>query len=191
MEEIWKDVKGYEGLYQVSNLGRVLSLNYNGTKTNRILKKRIDTNGYVQYALYKNKKRKDFFAHQLVGMAFVENPNPEVYQIINHKDEDTTNNIWTNLEWCNNEYNCNYGTRNKRIKIKNTGKKRTQKTLKKMSESRQKKTYYQYNSESELVNIYTSKSELEENGFVYKNVWACCNGNRKTHKGHKWSFNPL
>ena len=109
MEE-WKYIEGYEGLYQVSNYGRVRSLFYRKKNQVQLLKLRKVTKGYLQVALWKNRKRKDFMVHKLVAEAFI--PNPNNYPQINHKDEDKTNNCVENLEWCTNEYNHNYGTRN-------------------------------------------------------------------------------
>ena len=108
MEEIWKDIEGYEGLYQVSNLGRVKSLKYNKTGRERILKIDKNKNGYLYILLYKNNKRKHYRIHRLVANAFIENPNN--YPYINHKDECKSNNNVNNLEWCSPKYNINHGT---------------------------------------------------------------------------------
>lgn len=110
--EIWKDIKDYEGLYQVSNMGRVKSLNYHNTKEERILKQNI-VRGYYQVCFSVNKKRKYYRVNRLVAQAFL--PNPNNYPCVNHKDENPKNNIVSNLEWCDVKYNINYGTRNKRI----------------------------------------------------------------------------
>lgn len=117
MKEIWKDIKGYEGLYQVSNLGRVKSLKrilkhkttYGGIYTvkGKILKPKEDK-GYYRYSLSNNGKNKLFFAHRLVAEAFI--PNPQHYLIVNHKDENPHNNKADNLEWCTIKYNVTYGT---------------------------------------------------------------------------------
>ena len=106
--EIWKDIKGYERLYQVSNLGRVKSLNkFKG----RILKPIIQ-NGYAYVDLSKHCEHHRMILHRLVAETFIENPLhlPEV----NHKDENKLNNCADNLEFCSSKYNSNYGTRNKR-----------------------------------------------------------------------------
>lgn len=109
IEEIWKDIPEYEGLYQISNLGRVRHIN----KYKHILYQKVDSYGYNAVILCKNGKIKYYRVHRLVGMSFI--PNPNNYPFINHKDECKTNNIVDNLEWCDNKYNCNWGTRNKRI----------------------------------------------------------------------------
>ena len=103
--EIWKDIKGYEGLYQVSNLGRVKS-----ERKNRLLKPRLQKNGYLRVNLYdKNSKRSTKSVHRLVAKAFISNPNN--LEFVNHKDENKTNNVVSNLEWCTAKYNSNYGTK--------------------------------------------------------------------------------
>lgn len=108
-KEIWKDVVGYEGLYQVSNLGRVKSL----FRYKKILKQFEDNKGYLRVTLYKNNKSKSIKVHKLVAEAFI--PNPNNYDCINHKDENKTNNRVENLEFCSFYYNLMYGTRVQRI----------------------------------------------------------------------------
>lgn len=116
MDEIWKDVVNYEGLYQVSNLGNVKSVarvvhRKNGTTTTypeRLLKCRSFGN-YVQAILSKDGKIKCFTVHRLVATAFI--PNPHNYPCVNHKDEVRTNNCVDNLEWCTYKYNNEYNNR--------------------------------------------------------------------------------
>lgn len=91
MEEVWKDIEGYEGLYQVSNLGNVKSLNYQGVSREKILKPFINSDGYKRVMLYKNKTIKRLSVHRLVAQAFIENPNN--YSCVNHKDENNQNNV--------------------------------------------------------------------------------------------------
>lgn len=113
MKEIWKDIKGYEGFYQISNLGNVRSLQRkapSGKSVKQIIRKQsIDKNGYCVVGLNKNKTQKTYKVHRLVAIAFIDNPKnlPEV----NHKDEDKTNNNVSNLEWCDAKYNLTYGSR--------------------------------------------------------------------------------
>lgn len=120
MQEIWKDIiieknsiiYDYTGLYQVSNLGRVRSLDRVDSsrhkRNGRMLKIRVDTSGYLSVRLYKNKEAKDFLVHRLVATAFLDNPNnlPQV----NHIDECKSNNCVDNLEWCDNQYNTQYSS---------------------------------------------------------------------------------
>ena len=112
------------GLYEISNLGRVKRLSYTrsifvNNKTqimtfkDRILKPIRHNNGYYAVSLSKNHKHKIFLIHKLVAQAFIKNPNN--YKCINHKDENKSNNYIDNLEWCNHKHNNNYGNHNKRI----------------------------------------------------------------------------
>ena len=124
MIEIWKDIAGYEGIYQVSNLGNVRSLdryiiNSKGSKCflkGKLMKLNKSGGGYVCINLTKNGKVKGHFVHRLVAQAFI--PNPHNLLQINHIDECITNNCVDNLEWCNSYYNTHYGTRNQRLQEK-------------------------------------------------------------------------
>lgn len=122
MTEIWKDIVGYEGLYQVSNLGNVKRLKgYKGRGKGYIVEEHliqpsINSRGYQNVVLCKNGKTKTFSMHRLVAIAFLDNSNN--LQQVNHKDEDKTNNCVYNLEWCDATYNNNYGTRNKKCSDK-------------------------------------------------------------------------
>ena len=116
MKEVWKDIHNYEGLYQVSNLGRVKSFRKStkyGSQDEYILKPHLANNGYCQVTLYDNTVRHKFLVHRLVAEAFIQNPNN--YPQVNHKDENPLNNSVSNLEWCTAEYNNAYGTARIRI----------------------------------------------------------------------------
>lgn len=108
MEE-WKEVPGYEGLYEVSNTGNVKSL-----IKNKIIKGFINRCGYRLVGLSKNKILKRFQVHRLVAQVFI--PNPDNLPMVNHKDEDKSNNSVDNLEWCDAKYNIHYGTRSDKVK---------------------------------------------------------------------------
>ena len=120
MIEVWKDIVGYEGKYQVSNIGRVKSLNYKRTGKEKILKNRVDNDGYMCVNLHKDGKLKSFLVHRLVAMAFVD--GYEEGLVVNHIDECKDNNVWTNLEWVTQQDNINYGTRTERQSEKMKGK---------------------------------------------------------------------
>ena len=107
MEEIWRDIKGYEGLYKISSYGRV----YSHYKKDCL--KPGNNRGYLYVNLYKKGKNNTCKIHRLVAEAFILNPNN--YEEVNHKDENKQNNRVENLEWCDRKYNANYGTINKRI----------------------------------------------------------------------------
>ena len=163
MIEIFKDIEGYENLYQISNLGNVKSLG-NGNSNNskeKILKPTKDKKGYLTVDLYKDGKRKIYKVHRLVAKVFIENPNnlPQV----NHKDEDKTNNAVENLEFCDAKYNINYGTRNEKI-------------------SKQLMCL-------ETGKIYTSTREVQKQlGFSHSNISRCCNGKLKQAYGYTWCY---
>lgn len=109
MEEIWKDVVHYEGLYEVSNLGRVRSTSTKKIKPQHSnYNKKTGQGGYMVVNLWKFNKGKNEYVHRLVAMAFI--PNPNNLPQVNHKDEVKTNNEASNLEWVTSKQNNNYGT---------------------------------------------------------------------------------
>ena len=159
-EEYWKPVVGYEGHYQVSNFGRVKSIKF-GKEI--ILKQKIK-GGYYHVGLSKNGIVKTYLVHRLVAEAFI--PNPNNLPQINHKDECKTNNIVSNLEWCDRKYNINYGTR-------------TEKYSKKV---------YQYTLDGKFVKEWKSTAECGRNGYNHRNVAACCRGELKKYKDFIWKY---
>lgn len=115
MQENWRNVEGYEGIYQVSDLGRIRSLPHicNGRNcSGRILSQAKDKDGYLVVNLSNGSKREHKRVHRLVALAFC--PNPFDYPQVNHIDECKTNNMVDNLEWCTVKYNINHGTRTER-----------------------------------------------------------------------------
>lgn len=115
MMEEWRAVPGYEGLYEVSNIGNVRNV-----RRNTLLRLQKTNNGYIRVHLCKNGISTGFQVHRLVAQAFI--PNPQDLPQVNHKDEDKTNNNVDNLEWCTAKYNMNFGTariRSINTKIKN------------------------------------------------------------------------
>ena len=117
MTEIWKDIKDYEGLYQVSNYGRVRSLdrydNVGRSRKGSIMTVTDNGKGYRAISLSKNGARKTYKVHRLVAEAFI--PNNDNLPQINHKDENRYNNHVDNLEWCSSKYNNNYGNHKKNV----------------------------------------------------------------------------
>ena len=189
MLEIWRTAiyKGviYEGLYKVSNLGRILSLNYNKTGKAKLRTPVEDKDGYFTVQLSKNGKRKTCKVHRLVAETFLYNPEnlPEV----NHKDEDKTNNFVflnedgsinkekSNLEWKTHRDNINHGTHNER-------------SAKTRTNGKQSKPVLQLTLDGELIREWPSIMECARNGFNQSHVCLCCNGKQKTYKGFKWCY---
>lgn len=190
MVEIWRDIEGYENLYQVSNFGRVKSLgngkshNYNLCKE-RILKNDIK-HGYQRVSLCKNGKCKHFFVHRLVAFAFI--PNTNNYPIINHKDEIKTNNFVDNLEWCDCKYNSNYGTLRERLSNIMKGKKMSQEAIEKMVNANSK-PILQLTKNDEIICKWKSGAEIKRVlGFEPAAISKVCLGKQKTSYGYKWKF---
>lgn len=174
MKEEWLDIAGFEGKYQVSNLGNVKSLNYNKTGEARLLKPNKTKNGYLQVALCKNNQRKMKLIHVLVAEAFI--PNPSGLPQVNHKDEQKNNNCVDNLEWCDAKYNINYGTHNQRSAEKRRGVYGRNKTCKPV-----------ICVETEI--IYSGAYEAEQKtGISNGNINQACQGKRKTAGGYHWSY---
>lgn len=167
-EEIWKDIKDYEGLYQVSNWGRVKSLWFGKEK---ILQPVKHKNGYLYVSLG---RKKIISIHRLVAEVFI--PNPNNLPQINHKDEDKTNNRVENIEWCNCKYNINYGTHNKRVSD-------TQ-----INDQNKSKKVIQFTLDGEFVKEWVSLHECSRNGFQHQNIIRCCRGEYKQHKGFIWKY---
>lgn len=113
-----KYIPSFEGKYEVDKTGRVFN-----SKTGDELKQQVTTNGYKSVALYKNGKYIHVRVHRAVAMAFIENPNNLPF--VNHKDESRTNNAVENLEWCDHQYNINYGTARERQAAKIRGRRRS------------------------------------------------------------------
>ena len=125
MIEVWKDVPGFEGIYRVSNLGMVRSLDRvkkDGRRMyGRIRKPHRDSCGYMLVQLYKDNEKKHYSIHRLVALAFI--PNPDNLPQVNHKDEVRDHNTVDNLEWCTVLYNQNYGHRKERTSSSSRGEK--------------------------------------------------------------------
>lgn len=165
MQVEWKDIKGYEGLYQVSNTGLVLSLHYYGGNRQRVLSPGKDKDGYLQVCLCKNGECKQFKIHRLVGQTFLVNPNnlPQ----INHIDENKQNNRVDNLEWCTNEYNNNYGSKN----------------------DWNKKKIAQYSLDNEFICEYSSIKEASKKlNKNHSHISQCCLGQRNQAYGFIWRY---
>ena len=212
MLEIWRTVisdgEPYEG-YKVSNLGRMMSLNYRNTGKAKLMNPEEIKNGYLRVKLCKDGKRKRCLVHRLVAQTFL--PNPEGKPCINHKiegkkgkkinmvffNEDATiDKERTTIEWTTYEENNNYATRNERagkaISKARKGKHLSEETKRKISEKttngKLSKKVLQLSLSGELIREWPSVMECARNGFNQGAVAACCRGERKTHKGFRFMY---
>lgn len=177
MEEIWKDIEGYEGLYQVSNIGRVKSLkrtvNHKRlgvyTINERILSAADKGLGYMVVGLSKNGKTKTLRVHRLVAKAFI--PNPKKFDLINHKDKNTSNNIVSNLEWCDYQYNNTYADHSE------------------VSSIALSKPVIQYTMDGKFVARYYGAVEAEKKtGICRTCIRDCCRGKLQSSGGFRWKL---
>ena len=172
--EIWKDIPDYEGYYQVSNMGRVRSVDREVRHSSggmRILKEKVlkpvmNRDGYLKVGLWKDGKMKKFTIHRLVYSAFCgEIPN-ELQ--VNHIDEDKTNNKLENLNLMTPKQNSNWGTRNERFA------------------KTQSKPVVALDEDGNVVFEFSSVREAGRNGFNSGNLTECCLGKRRRHRGYSW-----
>lgn len=167
-KEEWKNIAGYEGIYQISSLGRVKNI-----KNGRIKKQIINKYGYLQVSLWKNNKNKMKRVHRLVAEAFLNNPKPHIYDCINHKDENKLNNCVENLEWCDRKYNNNYGMHNLNIAKSHS------------------KPVLQYTLNGEFVKEWESATAASKAlGFPQSAINWCCTKKKKYNscKGFLWKY---
>ena len=174
MIEEWRDIEGFNGLYKVSNTGRVISFKQSrfskGNDFYELMQKPRGGRYKIVY-LSINGKGNGYLVHRLVAKAFV--PNPENCPCVNHKDEDIYNNMSYNLEWCSHKYNCNYGTRTERIK----------------ANMPQNKAVYQLSMSGEIIASYkTIKEASKETGISAGHICSVCKGEREYANGYKWRY---
>lgn len=190
MEEIWKDVVGFEGLYEVSNLGNIRSLPhetliqrkkgkpYYIRKQGKVVTPQQRQHGYLAVWLYGNggnngRSGKQYSVHRIVAEAFISNPNG--YEEVNHINENKTDNRSCNLEWCTHRENSIHGTRGERIgKANKNGKKST--------------PIAQYTLDGELVKVFPSFQEAQRQGYQSGNVWCCVKGKYSHAYGYIWRY---
>lgn len=174
--EKWKDIDGYEGLYQISNLGRVRRLPtevINSFGVRRFFEgggilNPTNSQGYLIVDLSRDGFRKHYLIHRLVAQAFLENPNNLPF--VNHKDENKSNNIVDNLEWCTPQYNTNYGTSIERRSNSHRGKKH-----KFSHHKKQWKAVSKYSKDGEFICTYPSMTiAAAETGNKVQNISNAC-----------------
>jgi hypothetical protein len=191
--EVWKDVVGYEGIYQVSNLGRVQrrirkkSGRVKGFTRGVILKPEQCINGYLRVRLYFNGIGKHCLIHRLVGMAFIDNPNG--YPEINHKDEVKQNNSVNNLEWCTGKYNSNYGTGRIRALANTDIKKKTANTDYEKIAQKTRKKVKQIDLSGKIITTWEGQKQAAQLlGIRQGAISNCCVGRTNTAGGYKWQY---
>ena len=182
------DGEVYEGLYKVSNLGKILSLNYRNTGKAGLMNPRKRKDGYLEVCLSKNKKTKTCLVHRLVAETFLENPEGKPY--INHKiegdegkkinmvifnEDGTVNKERSTIEWVTPKENNDYGTHNERIS-------------KTMTNGKTSKRVLQLSLSGDLIKVWESTNECGRNGFYSSNVSACCLGKLPHYKGFLWMY---
>lgn len=183
MIEEWRPVVGWEGLYEVSSLGRVRSVKRvvvckDGKaycRKERMMSLRKNAFGYLRVKLSKDGNSKLFMTHRLVAGAFV--PNTENLPFVNHKDEVKSNNRYDNLEWCTRLYNTRYGTNIERIRKSHINNKKLSKSVSKC------------NLSGIVLETYPSMSEAARQNYLSEaKISLCCQKKRKTHGGYKWKL---
>ena len=211
MEEIWKPIPNYEGLYEVSNMGRVKSLgktvlrkgvyvHYHG----KIISQNI-VKGYMQVMLSKNNKQVNAKVHRLVAIAFIPNDDPVNKTTVNHKNEDKLDNRVENLEWMSIADNTNYGTRNKRAGVKLKTLVRTPEHCANISKAKKGKSVPQqvlnaatlansmpvecYTLDDKFVCRYGSIAEAYRvTGICKTSIRRVCHVGHGIAGGYKWKF---
>ena len=186
MQEIWKDIKGFEGLYKVSNLGKVKRIKrkiknqyiFKGEKDiNYILKGNKNQKGYLQVKLFKDDEAKNYLIHRLVAETFI--PNPNNYSQINHIDENKQNNCIDNLEWCTCNYNNNYGTKKQRLKLNHNP----------IIYNYVRKPVIQYDKDMNKIAEFISIIDANKvTKISFSNISSVCSGKRRTAGGYIWKY---
>lgn len=174
MTELWKDIEGYEGLYQISNLGNVKNL-----RTEKVKVSSIANTGYKSITLYKNRTKKTFSVHRLVAQAFI--PNPDNKPQVNHKDSNKINNCVDNLEWVTSKENIQH--------IISLGYKPVCNTRGKFGkDNKQSIKIGQYDKSGNLINIYYGGNEIKRqlNLSTASHILEVVKGKRKSAFGYVW-----
>lgn len=191
MQEIWKDIKDYEELYQISNYGNIRSKDRKKRNNNgsMILKGKMlhplpNSNGYLRIQLVSNMgKRERFFVHRLVALHFVPNDNPNINTVVNHIDSNYLNNRADNLEWTTMKGNSQHALKSGRMN-------RTVEWLQHLRESCEKngKSIIGTNIKTGEKIYFTCLNDCKNKGFQPSCVCYCCKGKQKAHKGYIWNY---
>lgn len=189
-EEIWKDIKGYENKYQISNWGRVKSLSFNKTGIEKILKPHDNGNGYLSVCLWKDNVYKHKYIHRLVAEAFI--PNPENKPCIDHVNCERSDNRIENLKWCTYTENLtnpitkqrNADTHREIYQGSNNPNFGNRGKLNPLS-----KPILQKDLNGNIIKLWWSASDAErEGGFDASTITKCCKGKKLTHRKNSWVY---
>lgn len=198
IKEEWRDIPNYEGLYQVSNLGRVRSLDrivrrndgVDVRHKSRILKPRDNGNGYLYVDIHNGGITKRMYIHRLVAMAFLSNPNG--YDEINHKSDIKSDNSVGNLEWCNRSYNASYGTKIQRTVNtcqKNGVYKKSLDLKTELGIYGGRKSVAMCDADWNVLRIFRSIMDAARCINVNPGkICECCKGSRNQTRGYKWKY---
>lgn len=178
LNEIYKPIKNYENIYEISNYGKVRRISYdskqnkNQYKLPYYIKPRLDKDGYLRYTLCKNGKNKQYFVHRLVAQMFISNPNN--LPCVNHKDGNKENNCVYNLEFCS--------IRDNNLHALRTG-------LRDMKNNKLSKQVEQYDMNGNLINIFKSANDAKRiTGMSQGHISECCRGEIKQYNGYIWKY---
>jgi len=187
MDEIWQDIMGFEGLYQVSTWGRVKSLNYKRSGKEGIMKPlKTDKYGHLHIHLNKDGITYTESIHRLVAVTFI--PNPENKPEVEHIDGNPMNNNVSNLRWCTHIENMRNSITIKRLEKTNKGKRIgciTSEETKQILSKIRKRPVVQM-KDNRIIKIYDAVTDVARDGFIYHCVSRCCHGKVKHHHGYQW-----
>lgn len=178
----WRAVKGYEGLYEVSDTGQIRSL----FRYKKVLKPNIMNTGYHTIELFKNGTSKRLLIHRLVAQAFI--PNPENFPQVNHKDENRSNNAVDNLEWCTAKYNMHY---NNGIERRTANRNYDSELLRETARRNGKtvsKPVLQIDKDKIIARFESAKAASLATGIDHGHICDVANGKRKTAGNCKWIY---
>lgn len=165
---IWKDIPGFEGLYLISTTGMVYSV-----RRRKVLKP-DNSRGYMVVTLQRDGIRRRYGVHRLVALSYI--PNPNNLPVVNHKDEDKTNNDVSNLEWCTTSYNNNYGSRTERS------------TATQINNAFLRKDVRPVICIDTNIRYLSTKDAERKTGVYHSHISRCCSGERKTAGGKRWRY---